>query len=127
MNVFRSTLILLSFIVLASCHGDTEDEATSVQYRVIAEDSLLTEVTYRSADEMTITLDSLIHLDMWHTTEFVDSDFDAHLKVRLVNTDNIDKPYKLSCFVEGNLVSVKEGIIAPLTEKTEEINYSVQD
>jgi len=126
MNFFRSALMIILFSALPSCHGDTEDEATGIQYRVVADESILHEVTYRS-DEGMVTEDSLSHMTMWYTTELVDTDFEAHLKATFINSGNVDKSYKLSCFVDGTQVSVKEGTIAPLTEKTEEINHSVLD
>lgn len=127
MNAFRILLILVIFLTLNSCHHDREDEAVSVQYRVMVEGQILKAVTYKSANGEVNTVDPHPHVDIWHTTEFADSDFEAHLVTEFVNESNNDEPYKLSCFVEGELVSVKEGIVSPLSEKTEEIKYFVEN
>ncbi|PZR21722.1 MAG: hypothetical protein DI539_07320 [Flavobacterium psychrophilum] len=127
MKFSKLLCIAVSFFALCSCHYDTTDEAIHVQYRVTVEDSILHQVDYRTAGNTIISIDSLKHMKMWHTTEFVDEDFDAHLKATFVNDGSIDQPYKLHCFVDGELVSLKEGTISPLTESMVEINYSVVD
>ena len=80
-------------------------------------------MAYKAADGVINTVDTLAHMEIWHTTEFVNTDFEAHLIATLINDSNNNEPYKLSCFVEGKLVSVKEGVVLPQTEKTEEIKY----
>lgn len=127
MKAFKLLLITIIFFALCSCHYDTTDEAIHVQYRVTVEDSILHQIDYRTASNTIVSIDSLSHMKMWHTTELVEDDFDAHLKATFVNDGIVDQPYKLHCFVDGELVSLKEGIISPLAESMVEINYSIQD
>jgi len=127
MGVFKTVMILIISLALSSCHHDVDDDAKSVQYRVIVEGPILKGVTYKSANGEINTVDPVADVNIWHTTEFTDDDFEAHFITEFVNSGTDDEPYKLSCFVEGELVSVKEGIVLPLSETTEEIKYFVEN
>ncbi|RDI10441.1 hypothetical protein [Flavobacterium sp. AG291] len=126
MKVFHFTLFIAFTFSLYSCHGDREDEATSIQYRITAEESILSEAAYRSADGSIRIVQGLDGLTLWHTTEFVSDDFDVHLKATFENVFESGKSYKLWCFVEGELVLIKEGIAPPMEKTIVELNYSHQ-
>jgi hypothetical protein len=127
----RTLLPLLAVALLMGCSHKDDDPAADdilVQYRVNVDQPIIENISYRQADGQVVAeVEPLHETTLWHTTEYIDEPFDAHKEVRFFNDGTVEVPYKLSLFVGGHLVEVKEGLVQPQAVEIALLQYSVLD
>lgn len=118
--------LMVTFVALSCSSDDSGQSGTKVRYYLSFEEGTIDSITFRQADgtPYEVTVEGIVG-EEWAKTVYVDAPFDALVLAQLTNNSPNANNYRISVYVDDELVDSDEGSLGAGITSTVTASYEL--